>query len=92
MTPTNVSNSSHLPYQPILTLDTIETLAMHKETSWGSLLFAISQLLGMIVCIFVNLLVIEGVFNNKPHLLIPWLVIYLIVKPILPQNQTCNFL
>ena len=92
MAPTNVSNSSHLPYQPIMTLDTIETLTMHKETSWGSFLLAISQLLVMIVCIFVNLLVIEGVFNNKPHLLIPWLVIYLIGNLFWLQTQTSNFL
>ena len=49
-----------------------------NEPFWSHILSAISELFGLIVLLFCNILGISGIQQHKPYQLVPWLVVYII--------------
>ena len=45
---------------------------------WSHILSAISELFGLIVLLYRNILGISGIQQHKPYQLVPWLVVYII--------------
>ena len=45
---------------------------------WSHIVSAISELFGLIVLLFCNILGISGIQQHKPYQLVPWLVVYII--------------
>ena len=45
---------------------------------WSDVLSATSELFGLIVLLFCNILGISGIQQHKPYQLVPWLVVYII--------------